>query len=199
MLSLAGTLARSRVNGPGERFVIWVQGCSLRCPGCWNPQTWSREGGRRVTVASLVAEIVATPGIEGITFSGGEPFEQAGALAEIAVGVREQGFSVMAYTGHELSELVAPAQRRLLSLCDIVVSGRYVKALRTLDLLWRGSSNQRLHVLSDRYDATSLMDEGGCEVYLGPDGTMTVTGFPPDGLMVELRNTNAPRPEPRGV
>ena len=91
----------------------------------------------------------------------------------------------MAFTGYRLPELVAPEQLELLNLCDIVVAGRYLQARRVLNQPWRGSSNQVVHYLTDRY-APSTAHTTVCEVYLGPDGEMHVTGFPPDKLLAEL-------------
>ena len=92
-LNIAQTLPRSAVNGPGERFVIWVQGCSFACPGCWNPDTWSFEQRNLHDVDQLIAEVLATEGTEGVTFTGGEPFAQAGALTAVARSVKNTGRS----------------------------------------------------------------------------------------------------------
>ena len=181
-LNLAHLLPRSAANGPGERFVVWVQGCSIRCPGCWNPDTWSSEPRVQMSVDDLVAEILATRGIEGVTLTGGEPFEQAPVLASLCRRLRPHGLSVMAFTGYRLPELVASAQVELLNLCDIVVAGRYVRTRRVVDQLWRGSSNLAVHYLTTRY-AESTAAATVCEVHLGPSGEMRVTGFPPDTLL----------------
>ena len=183
MLNIARTLPRSAVNGPGERFVVWVQGCSIRCPGCWNPDTWSHRSKVTVSAADLVSSIIRTSGIEGVTLTGGEPFEQAFELALVASSVREAGLSVMAYTGYELEELTAAAQRSLLRLCDIVVAGRYRQRERTLALAWRGSSNQRVYFLNERYGPASMPDRAECEVHIAADGSVTLTGFPPSALV----------------
>ncbi|NVB38596.1 radical SAM protein [Pseudenhygromyxa sp. WMMC2535] len=183
-LNLAHLLPRSAANGPGERFVVWVQGCSLRCPGCWNPDTWSLEPRLQMSVDDLVAEVLGTRGIEGVTLTGGEPFEQAASLASLCARLRAHGLSVMAFTGYRLRELVTPDQKALLDLCDIVVAGRYLQARRVLNQPWRGSSNQVVHYRTNRY-ASSAGDNTICEVHLGPDGEMHVTGFPPDALLAE--------------
>lgn len=183
MLNIARTLARSRVNGPGERFVAWAQGCTLRCPGCWNPDTWSIRHRRIIAAEVLADEIRQTPSIEGVTFTGGEPFQQAAAFADVAEAVRMAGLSVMAFTGYELHELDAPAQRRLLASCDIVVSGRYLKAERVQNDGWRGSSNQIIHFLSDRYRLEDQKRQEVCEFHLNDEGGLVLTGFPADGLL----------------
>lgn len=182
-LNLARTLHRSAANGPGERFVVWVQGCRLACPGCWNPDTWSFERRDVVEVADLGAEILATPGIDGVTFTGGEPFEQARALAEVGRAVRNAGLSVVVFTGYEFAELTSDAHLALLAVTDVLVAGRYVEADRTESLPWRGSSNQSLHFVTDRYDAYDTTEAGTAEIHIGADGTVMLTGFPSSGLI----------------
>lgn len=182
-LNIARTLPRSAANGPGERFVIWVQGCPLACPGCWNPDTWSFVRRETQSVDELTTAILATPGIEGITLSGGEPFAQAKALAELALRVRTAGLSVFVFTGYEFEELVRPQDRKLLASTDVLVTGRFVQALATTSLPWRGSANQQIHFLTNRYDLRSAEAAAGSEVLIAPDGTLTFTGFPSDELL----------------
>lgn len=182
-LNVAQWVPRSRVNGPGERFVLWLQGCGLACPGCWNPDTWSFAPRHLVPPATVMEWIGATPDIEGVTFSGGEPFAQAPALLPLARSIRERGLSLMIFTGHELSELRGEAHRALLGLTDIVVTGRYVESQRDLSLRWRGSRNQEVHFLTPRY-APSLLDEpaAAVEIVIESDGSVRLTGFPEDRL-----------------
>jgi anaerobic ribonucleoside-triphosphate reductase activating protein len=183
MLNIAHWIPRSSVNGPGERFVVWVQGCPLACPGCWNPDTWSSAPKILTSPGDFANEVVATSGIEGLTISGGEPFLQAGALADVAKRVRAAGLSVMIFTGFELDELRTGSQVKLLSLADIVVSGRYVRALRTEALTWCGSSNQHVHFLTDRYDLSELHNPRLAESFIDRKGDLVVTGMPPAGLL----------------
>jgi anaerobic ribonucleoside-triphosphate reductase activating protein len=177
-LNLARTLARSAANGPGERFVLWVQGCPLACPGCWNPDTWAFERRDLRTVDDLAAVILATEGIEGVTFTGGEPFMQARALAELARILRRAGLSVFIFTGFELAELAKPDHRALLALADVVVTGRYIAERHALGLPWRGSANQGVHFLTKRYGSADMLRASDAEFHIGADGTLTVTGFP---------------------
>jgi anaerobic ribonucleoside-triphosphate reductase activating protein len=183
-LNLARTLARSAANGPGERFVVWVQGCPLACAGCWNPDTWPFERRDLRSVNDLLAEIRGTDGIEGVTFTGGEPFAQARALTLLATQVRSSGLSVFVFTGYELHELARPEHRALLAVTDVLVAGRYVEAQRATGLAWRGSANQRVHFLTDRYGPGDLDAVAEVEFHLSGDGTLTVTGFPTEpGLL----------------
>lgn len=182
-LNIARTLPRSEANGPGTRFVIWVQGCPLACPGCWNPDTWAFKRVQLCDVGALAADILATTGIEGVTFTGGEPFAQARALTELASLLRQEGLSVFVFTGYEMTELVRPEHKALLNVSDIVVSGRYVEALRQFGLKWRGSTNQEVHFLSQRYSIADMEEIAEVEFHIDPDGQLTVTGFPMAGLV----------------
>ncbi len=185
-LNLAGTVPRSTANGPGERFVVWVQGCALACPGCWNQDTWSF--GRRDVrdVDQLAAEIVHTAGIEGVTFSGGEPFAQARALAVLGARLRAEGLSVFVFTGYDREQLTEPRHAELLAVTDVLVSGRYQEQARTFDAVWKGSSNQQVTFLTDRYDAQHLGESTEVEVLISDTGQLTFTGFPSDGLVHAL-------------
>jgi anaerobic ribonucleoside-triphosphate reductase activating protein len=130
----------------------------------------------------LADTILATPEIEGITLTGGEPFEQAAPLTSLVSRIRPTGLSVMVFTGFELDELVTDAQQLLLASCDVVVAGRYRHQERSLDLVWRGSSNQTVHFLTARYSPASMPEASECEVHIAPDGGLTLTGFPPSTL-----------------
>jgi anaerobic ribonucleoside-triphosphate reductase activating protein len=182
-VTVAETHPACRVLGPGSRFVVWVQGCPLSCAGCISPQWIPFDGGHRVAVADLADEIVDS-GADGLTLSGGEPFAQAGALAELVSAVRaRRDLSVLCYTGHTLEHLRrhgGPAARALLSEVDILVDGPYVAA-RHGDLRWRGSANQRVHDLTGRHTAELAgADTGsGLQIELLADGGVQWLGVPP--------------------
>ena len=180
-LRLARTIPRSSANGPGERFVVWVQGCPIHCPGCWNRDTWDPAGGQDSSVAELLKEIAATEGLEGVTFTGGEPMAQAEALAELATACRSRGLSVFIFTGYRQDQLKSPAQLKLWLLADIVVAGPYVQAQRSFEHAWVGSANQQVHFVSTRYSAADQLAAIRAEAHLEADGTITWTGFP-EGL-----------------
>lgn len=148
-IKLAGIEEESIVDGPGFRFVVFTQGCPHHCPGCQNPQTHDPEGGYWEDTDVLLEKMKKDPLLKGVTLSGGEPFEQAEVLVEFAEKVRENGFDVFAYSGYTFEQLTAGAKNRpawleLLKLCDILVDGRFELEHRSLDLLFRGSPNQRL-------------------------------------------------------
>ena len=180
-LRLARTIARSLANGPGERFVVWVQGCPIHCPGCWNQDTWAPQGGTEVDLPVLLAAISEEKGLEGVTFTGGEPMAQPDALAELATACRARGLSVFIFTGYRQEQLKSPAQQRLWSLADIIVAGPYVQAQRSFEHAWVGSVNQQVHFVSSRYSPADQLNAVRAEAHLEPDGTITWTGFP-EGL-----------------
>ncbi|MBL8636210.1 MAG: radical SAM protein [Myxococcales bacterium] len=185
-LNLSRTLARSAANGPGERFVMWVQGCPLACPGCWNPDTWSFHRQSLRDTEDLVAEILTIQGIEGVTFTGGEPFMQARSLAEVGRAVRKAGLSVFIFTGYYLHELGSDAARELLAVTDVLVSGRYVESARQHGVSWRSSSNQAVHFLTDRYAHTDMERSSEAEIRINADGQVTLTGFPEEELLTVI-------------
>lgn len=177
-VNVARVLQRSSANGPGDRFVIWVQGCPLACRGCWNPETWTFEKRDLRSIDELCDLILSTAEIEGVTFSGGEPFAQSRALARLASKVRASGLSVLVFSGYDLDELTRPDHLELLSSTDILVAGRYKQTERSSGSLWRGSSNQRVYFLSNRYSCDSVQESGQVEFHLREGQAPLVTGFP---------------------
>lgn len=148
-LRLAGVVEDSIVDGPGLRLTIFTQGCPHGCPGCHNPETHPFNGGSFVPLEELVARYRENPLLSGVTFSGGEPFLQAAPLARLAARIHALGGTVITYTGYIFEDLAARARgdaatAALLDATDLLVDGPYVEALRSLDIAWRGSSNQRL-------------------------------------------------------
>jgi len=137
--------------GPGKRLALWVRGCPRRCEGCIAPEL--QEPGVPQPVESVIAELLPwLPGAEGLTISGGEPFEQAAALTELIAGVRAQrDIEVLVFTGYLLEELTAldAAKRDLLAQIDLLIDGPFVQSAPNT-LQWRGSDNQRVHLLSAR-------------------------------------------------
>ena len=144
-LRVAGVIEESIVDGPGIRFVLFLQGCRLRCPGCQNPQTWDFDGGTLVPSDEVLARIRENPLVHGVTFSGGEPFEQAEALLPLAKELKAQGYHLMAFSGFTLEQLVQkPERQALLEQLDLLVDGPFIEAQKSLDLRFRGSRNQRI-------------------------------------------------------
>jgi anaerobic ribonucleoside-triphosphate reductase activating protein len=172
------TEPRSRANGPGVRFVVWMQGCSLGCPGCFNPGTHTTDAGALRDVDGLLAEIAAA-GPDGLTLSGGEPFEQPAAALALLQGARRQGLSTLAFSGFTIDELRArPLGPALLDHLDVLIDGRY-RSNERLGAGLRGSANQRIHVLTDRHRLADVEATPVAEVRIGPDGTVVLTGVDP--------------------
>jgi anaerobic ribonucleoside-triphosphate reductase activating protein len=167
---------QSGVNGPGKRFVIWVQGCSLGCEGCINEELRPKGKGTLMKVCDLYELISRAPGIEGVTYSGGEPFEQADGLYHLGRMIKDRGLTLMSYSGYTLDEISRSGNRckeQLASILDILIDGRYDKNF-AVPLLWRGSSNQKVHFLSKRYIAyEQQIDNAVVEMELSVN---TVTG-----------------------
>lgn len=148
-LRVSGIVEESVVDGPGVRFVIFTQGCEHHCPGCHNPHTHALDGGTMMQTDAILARFDEDPLLSGMTFSGGEPFLQPEALAQLAEAVHARGKDVMVYSGFTFEQLLEkeerePAVRRLLRQADILVDGPYVESRRNLELEFRGSDNQRL-------------------------------------------------------
>lgn len=148
-IRIAGVVKESIVDGPGIRFTVFTQGCNHHCPGCHNPQTHDFDGGTLVSVDSLIEQMKKNPLLDGITLSGGEPFEQAAACSELAHMVHALKLHVMTYSGYTYEKIVEGSKERLdwkelLQETDILVDGRFVLAEKNILLRFRGSENQRL-------------------------------------------------------
>ena len=144
---MAGIANDSIVDGPGLRLTVFTQGCPHHCPGCHNPQTHGFDGGRDGDTAEIIAMMKKNPLLDGVTLSGGEPFCQPEACAEIARAARAQGLNVWCYSGYTFEELVSRGtepQKALMGEIDVLVDGRFVQEKRSLECRFRGSSNQRL-------------------------------------------------------
>lgn len=176
-------LPKTNVEGPGERACIWVQGCSIRCPGCAQPDTWPFEGGQDIKVEDLARLILDGPMIEGVTFVGGEPFDQAEALALLGRILKKHGLSVVTFTGYQyevIKKSDQPWWHELLSVTDLLIDGPYILELSDLSRPWVGSSNQRYHFLTPRYEnLKQSIDQipNRIEVRIGSDGKIYINGM----------------------
>lgn len=146
-MRIAGTVQDSIVDGPGFRFTVFTQGCSHHCPGCHNPQTHDPSGGTEHTVEELLERMRSNPLTDGLTLSGGEPFEQPEDCLLLVQGAHESDLNVWSYTGYLfefLRDQGTEAQKALLRELDVLVDGPFLLEQRTLSLPWRGSRNQRV-------------------------------------------------------
>lgn len=154
LIRIAGITEESIVDGPGIRFVVFAQGCRHRCPGCHNPQTHDPDGGTLTSVSEILTKMRQNPLLDGITLSGGDPFEQGEPFAELAARAHGLGYHVMTYTGYTYETLQQEAHRRtgwqkLLQSTDLLVDGPFRQSERNPLLRFRGSANQRILSVPD--------------------------------------------------
>ena len=158
-IRMAGVVRESIVDGPGLRMAVFCQGCPHGCPGCHNQETHDFAGGYDCEIEKIVQAVKADPLLDGVTFSGGEPFCQPEAFFNLALALKElrPDLNLMAYSGYTYEELIAMHSEgvdRLLAIIDYLVDGPFILAERDLTLLFRGSANQRV------IDMNRTRDEG---------------------------------------
>ncbi len=146
-LRIAGTVNDSIVDGPGIRFTIFTQGCPHNCEGCHNLQTHDFHGGNIVDTDELLEKVKSNPLLDGVTFSGGEPFCQAHILAELGREVKKLGMDIITYTGYTFEQLYEKREQNgwgeLLEVTDYLIDGPFILAQKDWEIKFRGSSNQR--------------------------------------------------------
>ncbi len=190
LLNIAATVDATRSEGPGNRYALWVQGCTLRCAGCCNPEMLAMVTKRLVPATQLADKILTLKNIEGVSFLGGEPLLQAPALAVLAKRLRKHGLSVMLFTGYTYRHIRRqndPHWNALLAQTDLLVSGPYLRRQHSSRRRWIGSDNQEIHYLSERYvhlsEEAQGWDPGRNSIDITyRDGTLTVNGFPAETL-----------------
>ena len=145
-IRLNGIVNDSIVDGKGIRLAIFTQGCPHHCPKCHNPQTHDYQGGYNTDTDEIISIMKENPLLDGITLSGGEPMEQANACIILAEEAKKIGLNVWVYTGYTWEELLYKNEeiQKLLSFTDVLVDGPFVYSLRSLELCFKGSSNQRI-------------------------------------------------------
>ncbi|HLL25603.1 MAG TPA: 4Fe-4S single cluster domain-containing protein, partial [Kofleriaceae bacterium] len=176
MIRVHGIEAKSRANGPGARCVVWLQGCTLGCPGCFNPATHA-DGGTPMTVDEIMAKV--PPTADGLSLSGGEPLQQAAAIVPLLEAARARGLSTLAFSGYTREEIAAlPFGPDVLARLDVLIDGRYVAAERLATGL-RGSANQRILLLTERYTLADVQATPTAEIRISPTGELVLTGVDP--------------------
>lgn len=170
----------SRANGPGDRAVLWLQGCTLACPGCYNPLTHALDGGRDIEIISLVDWFFALSKTS-LTISGGEPLLQAEVLAQFLSLIRSDlpEASILLFSGFAWSEITAdPLRYAAARLCDVLITGRY-QADRRLAHGLLGSSNKEIHCLTSRHTPEEIAQTPTTEMIIDHDGNIVLTGIDP--------------------
>lgn len=162
-IRIFGVVEESIVDGPGIRYSIFVQGCSHGCPGCHNPESHSPKGGELRSIESVLGGIRSNKLIAGVTLSGGEPFEQPHACAVLAQQLKADGYNIWTFTGYLYEDLIKMSQANpdiacLLDNIDVLVDGPFVEELKSLELDWRGSSNQRVIDLAKTRDVGAIVE-----------------------------------------
>ena len=178
-LRVFNILKKTKVEGPGIRYCIWTQGCSRHCRGCQAVHTWSHSGGSLFDTEDIIEDIKSQKDIEGVTFLGGEPFEQAEALGIIAEEVQKTGLSVLCFSGFLLEELRAEEKNKLLlDNIDLLIDGEFKQELVDYSRPWCGSSNQRYHFLTDRYNEEIFTKyKNKVEVNISKTGVIFMNGM----------------------
>ncbi len=145
-IRIAGIVNDSIVDGPGFRLTVFAQGCIHGCPGCHNPETHDFNGGYDIDTDAIILQMKENILLDGLTLSGGEPFCQSKACAEIAKGAKKIGLNVWCYTGYTYEELISGDDEwiDLLREIDVLVDGKFEIKKKSLECRFRGSSNQRL-------------------------------------------------------
>lgn len=176
-LNVHSRLNSSVANGPGNRSVLWVQGCSIGCDGCFNPSTHDEDlTTDRVSVSDLVSWVLAQS-VDGLTISGGEPFQQLAGISELARAVRAAGLSVIVLTGFTSNQVRASVNEQELKECfDVVLAGPYRHSMHVAASL-RGSRNKEYLFFSDVYSERDFESVPEAEVLIEADGTVLVTGI----------------------
>ena len=178
-LRVFNILKNTKVEGPETRYCIWVQGCSRHCKGCQAVHTWSHSGGVLYNVKDIIADIKKQKNIEGVTFLGGEPFEQAEALGIIAKAVKKEGLGVLCFTGGLLEELqLKDENKTLLENIDLLIDGAFEIENVDYSRPWCGSTNQRYHFLTNRYNKEIFEKyKNKIEINISKDGTIFMNGM----------------------
>ena len=163
MLRILSIIEDTMVDGPGFRTSIYCAGCRHNCPGCHNRQSWDFNQGQLMTTEEIMDVILADP-FANVTFSGGDPMFQAEGFTELAHAIHKRSNkTIWCFTGFTFEALLAkPEQRRLLEQIDVLVDGPYIERLKDTDLLYRGSSNQRL------IDVKESLKQGKVVLYHDP-------------------------------
>ncbi len=187
VLNLHSILDCSRGNGPGLRSVIWFQGCTLGCPGCFNPDTHADQPRISLGADDLVTRLLGLgEAVQGVSLTGGEPFEQPEGLYALVSALRNRTeLSLLIFSGHSRGEILRmPLGEEILLRTDVLIAGRYLQR-RHLGRRLLGSSNQKIHLLSGRYSLRDFDTLPELEVQIDGRGGVVITGVAPAELEPE--------------
>lgn len=174
-LRIHDILPRSQANGPGTRYTIWVQGCSIHCPGCSNTDTWDPKEGYEKPVHDIVKDIMAESELDGVTITGGEPLDQYEAVLELCKMLFGK-ISVFLTTGYTATAVINQKKNPIAEYLDILCTGPFSEK-QTCTGEWKGSYNQRVEFLTSLGRRQSRMPVIPEEIYIHPNGDSLKTGF----------------------
>ena len=174
-------IEKTTVEGPHTRFCIWVQGCSRHCKGCYATNTWDKTKGMLISTKEIFEKIKKQQDIEGVTFLGGEPFEQAEALAELAKMIKSIGLGLVTFTGNIYENLLESQDagvKSLLFYTDLLIDGKFEKEKLDYSRAWVGSSNQRYIFLTNRYSENDVRNaKNKVEIRISKSGNIFMNGM----------------------
>ena len=168
-------LSESLANGPGRRYTLWVQGCSIRCPGCSNKDTWDQKAGLIMPFEDIVSDINKNKSLDGVTITGGEPLDQFYAVSYLCSRLYGQ-ISLFLTTGYTMGQIEEKGYEGIFKLADILCVGPFDPAL-VCSGQWRGSSNQEIIYLTDLGRKQSKMPVVSKEIHINTQGNALETGF----------------------
>lgn len=179
MININRIIVGTRSEGPGVRLCIWFQGCSHHCEACYAEDTWSFSENRLFSVNEIFDMIDQSElTIEGITVLGGEPFDQNRELFLLLQEARRRNLSCVVFTGYTIDELKRKDEinNAILELVDVLIDGPYIKELRSFDVPLVGSSNQKIHFLTNRYSRTDFL-RNKIEIRISKKGIISINGM----------------------
>ena len=180
-LNINRIIKKSQVEGPGNRFVIWTQGCPIRCPDCSNKDTWDFNSGRKIKLSDIIFQIQSTKNIEGITILGGEPFSQSKGLFNLIKSIKGNNLSIILFTGYTynyLKENGTYYQKKLLKSSDLLIDGPFIEKEKEFSRPLVGSNNQNYYFLTKKIKKEDFFKiKNKIEVRLETNGKIRINGM----------------------
>ncbi|WP_370425056.1 4Fe-4S single cluster domain-containing protein [Tenacibaculum dicentrarchi] len=173
----------SLIYGPGIRYVIWTQGCSIKCKGCWSKDTWSFKTKNIKSTIELLTNITKDKELEGVTILGGEAFDQYNELLDLIKEIRKTKLSIILYTGYKITELKREKKTEVLEFIDVLITGRYVEEKKNIQsggLV--GSYNQEIIFYSKKYSKNDLVELNESEISIDENGKISIYGYETEDL-----------------